>query len=120
MKKAIVCFSAFAAAAAISAPAFAADVCLQFDGSRDHHSREDRAQAQSILARVIESMGNKISGKACSQTYLVSHRKTAEGIEIRIVGPTGTHQARCAGIGELQGVYQRLLMPKSAQRAEVP
>lgn len=128
MKKGVVFLSAFAATAALSASAFAANICVRIDESQDNLTREERAAAQAILAQAVQSTGNTMSASArsCTEMYVVSHQKTAEGIKIRIAGPGGTREGMCPEIGQLQRTYRRLMtalqpaLPMAMARADVP
>ncbi|MFT3766576.1 MAG: hypothetical protein QM820_13845 [Minicystis sp.] len=126
MRKAAVSLSFVSAFAtiALSASASAADVCLRIDESRDTLSAQERAAAQAIFAQAVESAGDQLSGNACSRTYVLSHRKTGNVINIRITGPGGSREASCGKIEELRRVYRRMLISLQKgvpmERASVP
>ena len=96
--------------------------CIEIDGAHDGLAAPDRERTSELLRRVLERENLLVVTGACTETYVLSHERTADGYIVRMRSSAGKRRMTMPALDELSSKYERLvrslLDAKAAQQQQ--
>ncbi len=89
--------------------AYAADVCVEIDTTRDNLTEPERAATRALLAQTLEEKEQRLVETGCQVTYRAYHVRLGSSVTVVLSNGSASRSLRVSKIEDVQKAYGQLV-----------